>query len=129
MSKKHLHLKSIIRTPKYPVIVVSENELFSAFNIKELAKVFFLFDPIDHEHEAIVIDSTGAEFKYLSEQTTLMPDFLNKKWSKRMIIELFNESLDAKELAIEYPMKSLSNRRISQIVGEICDNLGTKQIT
>jgi len=46
-----------------------------------------------------------------------------------MIIELFNESQDAKELAIEYPIKSLSNRRVSQIVGEICDKLGTKQIT
>lgn len=129
MSKKHLHLKSIIRTPIYPVIVVSEIGLFSAFSIKELAKVFFLLDPIDHEHDAILIDSTGAEFKYLSELTTLMPGFLNKKWSKKKIVELFNGSLDAKELAIEYPMKSLSNKKISQIVGEICHQLGTKQIT
>ena len=123
MTKEHFNLKIIIRAPNYPVIVVTDNELFSAFNIKQLAEICFLFDPIDHDHELIVIDSTGYEFKFESELTALMPDFLSKKWTKKMIIELFNENLDAKELATEYSMKSISNKRTSQIIGEICELL------
>ena len=123
MTKTSFHFKVIIRTPKYPVIVVMENSLYPAFNVKQLAEVFFLNYQNDNDRETIVIDSTGAEFNYISEQKALMPNFLSKRWTKKMIIELFNERLTDEEQATEYPFRSLSNKRILQIVGEICELL------
>ena len=128
MTKEHINFKVLLRSPKYPVIVVLGKELNAANKIKQLAEICSLFDPSDNDLEAIVIDSTGEEFQYVSELSALMPDFLNKKWTKKMIIELFNESLNAKELATKYPLKSIPKKRISQIVGEICELLNSYQI-
>ena len=125
MKNEPFNFKIFLRSPKYPVVVVLENELYSAYNIEELAEICFLFNPTDDDLVGIVIDSTGDEFQYLSEHTALMPDFLSKKWTKKKIIELFNESVLAKELATEYPMKSISNKKMSQIVGDICGFLNS----
>jgi hypothetical protein len=52
-----------------------------------------------------------------------MPGILNRKWTKKQIIELYNNSAEAEESNIKYPMKSISNKKVSRIVGEICELL------
>jgi hypothetical protein len=55
MTKEHINFKIFLRAAKYPVIVVSENELYSTYNIKQLAEKCFLFDQIGNDFEALVL--------------------------------------------------------------------------
>jgi len=95
------------KKPKYPVIVISDDRLYSAFNIKQLAKCCFLSIPIDKNNYTNVIDSTGEEFWYSPENYILSPGFSFKRWTKKKIIETFNNSENAKSKAQEYSMKSI----------------------
>ena len=123
MSNEDINFRILLRSPKYPVIIVTKEGLYSAYNIKQLGTLCVFSEPIDDNFEVIVVDSSGAEFKYFAEHTAIMPGILNKKWTKKQIIELYNNSVEAKESNIEYPMKSISSKKVSRIIGEICDLL------
>ncbi len=113
----------ILRKPKYPVIVVSNEKLYSAFNIKQLAKSCISSLPIENKTIIQVVDSTGEEFWYSPEQYILSPGFSFKKWTKKRIIEAFNNSKNAKDSTQEYSMKSLSSKRLEKIIRDICEML------
>ncbi len=113
----------ILRKPKYPVIVVSNDKLYSAFNIKQLAKSCISSMPIENKTTIQVVDSTGEEFWYSPEQYILSPGFSFKKWTKKRIIEAFNSSKNAKDSTQEYSMKSLSSKRLEKIIRDICEML------
>lgn len=113
----------ILIKPKYPVIVVSNDRLYSAFNIKQLAKSCISSILIENETIIQVVDSTGEEFWYSPKQYVLSPGFSFKKWTKNRIIEVFNSSKNAKDLMQEYSIKSLSSKRLEKIIRDICEML------
>ena len=82
-----------------------------------------LSETIDEDDKIRVIDSSGCEFVYFQEHKAIMPGILNKKWTKKQIIELYNNSPNAKENNNDYPIKSLSSKKLSRIIGEICELL------
>jgi len=123
MSKEQINFRILLRSPKYPVIVISDEGLFSAYNIKKLSTLCVLSESFDENDEIKVIDSSGQEFIYFPEHTTLMPGILNKRWTKKQIIELYNNRGNAKDSSIKYPLKSLSNKKLTRIIGEICELL------
>ncbi len=113
----------IMRKPKYPVIVISTERLYSSFDIKQLAKSCISSTPIDGKNIVQVIDSTGEEFWYSPEQYVLSPGFSFKKWTKKQLIEMFNSSSNAKNQVQEYSTKSLSAKRLEKIIEDICELL------
>jgi hypothetical protein len=123
MSKEQINFKVLLRSPKYPAIVISEDGLFSAYNIKQLGTLCVLSETFDEDDKIKVIDSSGCEFVYFQEHKAIMPGILNKKWTKKQIIELFNNSMNANETKITYSLKSLSNKKLSRIISEICELL------
>jgi len=110
----------IWRNPKYPVIVVSDKWLYSAFDIKQLAISCMSSVPIEGNTYVQVIDSTGEEFWYSPENYALTPGFSFKKWTKKRIIEAFNNSINVKDFLQEYSLKSLSSKRLDKIISDIC---------
>ena len=113
----------IMRKPKYPVIVLSAERLYSAFNIKQLAKSCISSVPIDGKNIIQVIDLTGEEFWYSPEHFVLSPGFSFKRWTKKLLIETFNSSSNAKDSKQEYSAKSLSSKRLEKIIRDICELL------
>ena len=113
----------ILRKPKYPVIVISAERLYSAFDIKQLAKCCITSTPCEGKSIVQVIDSTGEEFWYSPEQYVLSPGFSFKKWTKKQLIEMFNSSSNAKNQVQEYSTKSLSAKRLEKIIEDICELL------
>ena len=113
----------IMRKPKYPVIVLSAERLYSAFNIKQLAKSCISSVPIEGKNIIQVIDSTGEEFWYSPEHYVLSPGFSFKRWTKKLLIETFNSSSNAKVSKQEYSAKSLSTKRLEKIIRDICELL------
>ncbi|MFZ2040791.1 MAG: hypothetical protein WAV08_08855, partial [Desulfobacterales bacterium] len=61
---KEIEFHIVWRKPKHPVIVVSDGRLYSAFDIKQLAKICISSVPIEKKSYVQVIDSTGSEFWY-----------------------------------------------------------------
>ena len=123
MGNEQINFKVLLRSPKYPVIVIADDGLYSAYNIKQLETLCVFSEPLDDDDELKVVDSSGAEFIYFSEHTALIPGILNKRWTKKQIIELYNSSVNAEETNIQYPLKSISSKKLSRIIGEICELL------
>ncbi len=124
MKKKRIKFNILFRGPEYPVIVISsEDELSSAYNIDQLATQCIFSEPPANETYVKIIDSTGEEFWYEPKLFVLSPGFLRKIWTKKQIIELFNNSLNAKEDNLSYPLKSISNKKLSRIITDICEIL------
>lgn len=83
------------RNPKYPVIVISGDVLYSAFEIDELASCCISSIPREDENHIKVIDSSGEEFWYSPKHYALSPGLSFRKWTKKSIIELYNKSINA----------------------------------
>ncbi len=123
MGNEQINFKVLLRSPKYPVIVIADDGLYSAYDIEQLGTLCVFSEPLDDDDELKVVDSSGAEFIYFSEHTALIPGIMNKRWTKKQIIELYNASVNAEETNIKYPLKSISSKKLSRIIGEICELL------
>ncbi len=105
------------------MIVISSDELSSAYDLDQLAPCCFFSEPFDNEIFVKVIDSTGEEFWYSPEHVTLSPGMAAKRWTKKRIIELYNNSPNVEDNKSSYPLKSLSSKRLSRIISDICELL------
>ena len=99
-SKEQINFKVLLRSPQYPAIVISEDGLFSAYNIKQLGTLCVLSETFDEDDKIRVIDSSGCEFVYFQEHKAIMPGILNKKWTKKQIIELYNNSKMQRKITV-----------------------------
>ena len=120
MNDNNIHFRILFRSPQYPVIVIEKDDIWPAYNIQELGAICYNSEPLDDEENIKVIDSIGEEFWYRPDQIVLMPGLFRKKWTKKQLIELFDNSETAKENNIRYKKKSLSNVRVATIVADIC---------
>ncbi len=123
---KEVEFLIMFRRPEYPVLIVSSGKTYSAFNLKQLAEICVSIPPDEDNHKTQVIDSTGSEFWYMPEKFILSPGFVFKKWSKKQLIETFNNSLNIRESQQEYSMKSLSSKKVERIIGDLCRLLNTE---
>ncbi|MGL1933231.1 MAG: hypothetical protein OCC45_15960 [Desulfotalea sp.] len=108
------------REPKYPVIVISSNDLYSVFDIEDLFQKCVKSTLSNDESYIKAIDSSGEEFRYIPEHYVIAPHFFCTKWTKKQIVELYNESLDESQEEHQYSTKSFSAKRIGKIVSDIC---------
>ena len=120
MNDEEIYFRILLRGPKYPAIVISADDIWPAYNLEELGVACYYSLPIKNSTMVSVVDVTGEEFLYMPDKTALMPGIARKKWTKKKIIELFNNSDAAKEGNMQYPLKSLSNKRLDTIITEIC---------
>ena len=113
----------LFRGPVYPAIIISDKRLYSAFDIEELAIGCMSSNPVKGSSTIQVVDSTGEEFWFTPEHNAMSFGFLSKKWTKKKIIELFNKSSNAETAKLEYPLKSLSSKRLAKIITDVCEVL------
>lgn len=125
MSDIDFHI--LIRKPKYPLIVISSTTLYPAFDIMELAQNCVKSTLSDGETFIKAIDSYGEEFWYTPEKYIIAPGFFCKKWTKKKIVELYNNSLNGNQKEYQYSTQSLSSKRLDKIVLDICKSLNKMQ--
>jgi len=118
-----IDFRIILRKPIYPVIIISADQLYSAFNIKQLAKGCVNAIPIEDKEIVKVIDSTGEEFWYSMGNYALSPGFSSRKWTKKHVIEMYNKRSNIIDTNFQFPLKSLSSKRLDSIIGELCERL------
>jgi len=105
MKKDRIEFKILFRNPVYPVIIISRDQLFAAENIQNLALALLQSHPPKEKDYIKVIDSTGEEFWHTPDLDALAPGFAFKKWTKKQIIELFNNSVNSKVIGKSYSHK------------------------
>jgi hypothetical protein len=119
MNEKKIRIA--FRAPRLPTIIISKDRLYAGISRKSLEKFLKVSIPQNGEEEIILIDSEVEEFWYMSKEMILSPGItIYNKWTKKNITNLFNKSSNAKELGIEYPQKSLQNKKVTTIIMEIC---------
>lgn len=120
MSQEDKTFNIFLRKPKYPLIIISKNQLMSAFDIDELAYCCVRAELTDGETVIKAIDSTGEEFWYTPKYYVISPGFVRKRWSKKRIINLYNNTESNKT---KYSEKSLSAKKVNRIILDICNML------
>jgi hypothetical protein len=125
MKEQEVIFKVLFRSPKYPVIIISQDKLLTGYDIDTLAIALLSVPPPYEKDYVKVIDFTGEEFWFYPDKIYLTPGFFPKKWTKKRVIELYNNSSNAKESESNYPLKSLSSKKFSRIIGEICELLSS----
>jgi hypothetical protein len=108
----------LFREPIFPVVGFVNERLFSASNLKTLASILVRFVPSSDEDIVKLVDAIEEEFWFSRAQRVLSPGFLGKRWTKRQIIDLYNNHVDSD---LRYSARSLSNKRLSEIVAEVSD--------
>ena len=114
-------LRIPLRKPEWPVIVISRDRVLSGQNPRSLASALCSALPSDHESFIRVVDSAGSEFWFYPDMRVLSPSFVTKRWSKKKLIDLYNADSFTKVTGRLYSPASLSNKRLSQIVQDLCD--------
>jgi hypothetical protein len=125
MKEQEVEFRVLFRNPKYPVIIISQDKLLTGYDIDTLAIALLSVPPPYEKDYVKVIDITGEEFWFYPDKIYLAPGFFPKKWTKKRVIELYNNSSNAKESESNYPLKSLSSKKFSRIIGEICELLSS----
>jgi hypothetical protein len=120
MKDEQIQFSILLRGPKYPAIVISAEDIWPVFDLNDLGTACYFALPLKGSTMVSIVDVTGEEFLYMPDKTALMPGIGRKKWTKKQIIELFNNSETAKDENIQYPSKSISNKRLDVIFNEIC---------
>lgn len=116
-----MELYIVFRMPKFPVIIVRGDTLFSAASPKSLVNVIAQKIQDVKNERTVFIDSTGEEFSYFDEMKSLAPALIQKKWPKKKIIELYNSSTNAKKRDTSYSEKSLSAKPYQKIFKDIAE--------
>ena len=108
--ERDIVISVVFRGPKYPTIVISRDRLYSATYPGDLVSRLISSNPSESEECTKIIDNTGEEFWYHPDDQIQSPGFPYTKWTKRRIIDLYNESRNSEESGITYSTKSLSSR-------------------
>ena len=108
----------LLRKPKYPIICRIDNTLLAAKSGAELDLKLKTIGPItDGNYD--VIDVAGEGWWLNTEYMVVSPICVKKKWTKKEIIQLYNNSRYVRETEKKYSEKSLSTKRLDRIVVDV----------
>ncbi len=112
------------RSPKFPLLFDTGSTLLFARSKSQLASRLAKLELAPKERREI-IDATGEGFCIYPESMIVAPRIAMRRWTKLMIIDLFNSRRPAG--APEMRTTSLGNRSVAQVVTEAVELLAALQ--
>lgn len=106
------------RRPRFPIICAVGGELVSAWSAVDFQRQIERFE-IQSGEVLDVVDATGEGWSFHSDLMIVSPLTLKKRWTKSAVIRLFNESENARRIAVVYPEMSLSGKSVSRIITDV----------
>jgi len=110
----------LFRVPRFPILVESDSFILSASTKGELNDILNK-GRFGNKDSYTVVDATGEGWSYVVSYQTLSPLTLHKKWSKKDIMQLVNACMIRNGREEQYICKSISNKRVDQIVEELAN--------
>lgn len=117
-------IAAFFRWPKLPVVVLVRDTMKGAVNQRQLIGILEEINEPGSVRDVKVVDSSGMEFWFVAESRVLAPAIIQGKWSKKRLIEHYNQTCSSGEPA--YQAGSLSNRRLAQIVEDLASLLANR---
>jgi hypothetical protein len=110
----------LFRKPKYPLLIETDRRVVGARSGKRIDRLF-KEDAFVNKKNHIVIDSNGEGWSFVPEHDVISPLTMLKRWSKLEIIKFFNSLLEKDGSISRYEPRSLSNKRLEQVIREIVE--------
>jgi hypothetical protein len=111
-------IQYLFREPQFPVICNIDGRLVGARSGQDLQKQLATMELRDGAHFPL-IDSSTEGWALVAEHMVVSPLIADKRWTKRKVIEMFNQSHNARELGVAYSDRGLSAKRFDRIMAEI----------
>ena len=113
----------LLRRPKFPIICRIDNTLLAAKSGAEFnSKLKFLGSITDGSYH--VVDGSGEGWSLNTEFMVVSPICFKKRWTKKEIIHLYNNSRCSEITGEKYSEKSLSAKRVDRIVVDVAKPSG-----
>ncbi len=107
------------RLPKFPIIVRGGDGRLVAATSRRHAERALVPELFPGEESYDVIDARGEGFILEGELMMISPLTMKARWTKKEIIELYNAGVDSGSGQALYPTRSLSSKRLEQVVRDI----------
>ncbi|MFO7727071.1 MAG: hypothetical protein R6X11_01965 [Desulfonatronovibrio sp.] len=111
-------VKYLFRKPKFPVICDVHGELVAAKTHSQFSKLIGKLK-LPQGEQLPLLDARAENWVFVVDHLTISPLAVKKKWTKKEVIALFNNSKTAKENELEYSMNLLSAKRYEKILYDI----------
>lgn len=107
------------RLPKFPIIGDIDGWLILA---KSAAEFEQRLDRVELKPEGryYLVDSIGNEWVFSSGEQYVMPT-LKRKWSKKKIVQMYNESKNCQSIGVSYSERSLSIKHFATVFTDIVE--------
>jgi hypothetical protein len=106
----------VFRKPVYPVIYEFNGHLIGGRTEKEFVKNLH---NIKSKKPHDLIDATGEVWLLSTDPLVMSPISFKKRFTKKKLIETYNNSNNCKENKTPYSEKSLSNKKYNKILEDI----------
>jgi hypothetical protein len=113
-------IRYLFRKPKYPLLIETDSRVVGARSSKRIDRLFKEAAFVN-KNNYIVIDSNGEGWRFVPEHGVISPLTMLKRWNKPKIIKLFNSLLEKEGSVTRYEPRSLSNKRLEQVIREIVE--------
>jgi hypothetical protein len=113
-------IKYLFRGPVFPIILEINGTIIGANNYEQLDNGLSSLDLPEGGYIPFV-DSSGEGWALSVDQMVLSPLTVKKRWTKKEVIQLFNNSNTAKQENKKYSSKSLSSKRFDRIISELVE--------
>jgi len=111
-------IQYLFRRPVFPIICDLDGALIAARSHRGFVPQVGQADVQPGKHYT-VIDATGEGWSLVSDCMVVSPLTFRKRWTKKRIIELFNNSDTAAKAGMAYSTRSLSSKRLARVVADI----------
>ncbi len=113
-------MRYVFRRPRFPIICNIDGELVAGSTAQQfeqrIGKV-----TLPSGRTFNIVDANGEGWVLHTELSVISPLTLDKHWTKSRVIEMFNASLNAQRAALQYPRRSLSNRRLDAVIRDVVE--------
>lgn len=115
-------LKYVFRRPRFPIICQVGAELGAGNTLQEFERRLKKVDLTAGDSFSIV-DARGEGWALHPDLSAISPLTIDKTWTKARVIEMFNRSGNAQRAGLQYPQRSLANRRLDAVIRDVAELL------
>jgi len=121
-------LKYLLRRPHFPIICQIGEDLVAGNTLQEFERRLKRVD-LTAAQTFKIVDGRGEGWVLHPDLSAISPLTLDRTWTKARVIEMFNRSANAQRADLQYPQRSLANRRLDVVIREIAELLNQAERT
>lgn len=116
-------LRYAFRRPRFPIICDLNGELVAGQTLQQFERRMAK-RPCPPGEVFAIVDATGEGWAFHPNLGVISPLTVDKRWTKARVVDLFNTSVNAQRAGLQYPQRSLANRRLDAVIRDVADMVG-----